>query len=139
MPGEALVVAEGAWQSGDIRTAETILRELAGFDQPGRRRDIANRARLALALIRADAGDAAGAREWQSRIVDAHWQDYRQGHPREALLLELEARLLELDGRPAEAAKPRARAKALLVAVYPPDYWRITRLSAPSPQDKRPA
>ena len=139
MPGEALVVAEGAWQAGDIRTAETILRELAGFDQPGRRRDIANRARLALAQIRADAGDAAGAREWQSRIVDAHWQDYRQGHPREALLLELEARLLELDGRPAEAAKPRARAKALLVAVYPPDYWRITRLSAPSPQDKRPA
>ena len=125
MPGETLLVAEAAWRAGDRETAAALFEQMSTETKPGRRQVMANWARLYLALMRAEAGDATAARTWLARVQPSAWYDYRAGHPREALALAVSARLRQLDGQPSEAGGLSQQARALLMATYPAGHWRL--------------
>ncbi len=128
MANEALAVAEACWKSGELPLAEQLLLKLDAMKTPGNRQNIANWARLNMALMRTDAGDTAGARQWLSRIQPENWADYRSDHPRVAVEAEAEGRLALLEGRTGEAGTLLRKAEKILAASYAPAYWRLQRV-----------
>lgn len=128
MPGEMLAVAEACWKSHEHKLAEQLLLKLEAMQTPGHRQSIANWARLDMALMRAEARDAAGARKWLSRIQPSGWADYRGGHPRRAIEAEAWGLLAQLEGRMSDAQPLLREAEIMLSASYGEGHWRLRQL-----------
>ncbi len=128
MPNETLVVAEACLKAGKAALAERLLLSLDAARSPGNRQNVANWARLTMALQRANTNDAAEAQRWLERVNPASWADYRPGHPREALEAEVRGRLALLGGNRVVAAEQLRRAEKILIANYGATDWRVRRV-----------